>query len=466
MKKGMKTLIKRTLALTLAITLFVTWEIPALAENVTDLHTRKQAEVLAKEAAEEKAQTEAAIFAEKEGITLSGNGMETAGSGVVDSIEPEIKVDISDTDALRQPELAYEDNPDVFYGEPVDIGKNYRTYRLSDGSYKTIFTTYENTFEKNGVEQVIDNTLIGTTDATGEAYTNKANLVDITLPAGSNEETEMTVATDEIEAVMTPVDGNYGKESVSENAIRYNDVYENIDIQYTIQPNGMKQDIILTAPQEKHTFTYRLDKEGVVAVEKDGVIYLYESDGNTLPADNGVSDNTLSVNANESISANTIPEGKQPKLMISAPCMMDAAGASSDSVNLSLKEEADAYLITLTADKDWLMDEERIYPIKIDPTTNLPASGKITNYTISSVRNAMGGEQISHAGFFGDIGKARSYTITDLLYESIAFPHEKGVDVISAEFKIYQVNDATGFTLSCYRLETALPAQKQTWTGL
>ncbi len=450
-----KTFVKRVLSLTLAITLFMTWEIPALAESVTDLHTRRQAEALAKETAEEKAEMEAAIFAEKEGMTLSGNGMETTGNGVVDSIESEIKVDISDTDALRQPDIAYEDNPDLFYGEPVDIGKNYRTYRLSDGSYKTIFTTYENTFEENGVEQVIDNTLIETTDATGEAYTNKANLVDITLPAGSNEETQITVETEEIEAVMTPVDGNYGKESVSENAIRYNDVYENIDIQYTIQPNGMKQDIILTAPQEKHTFTYRLDKEGVVAVETEGVIYLYET----------AQTNAFSVSNNGIVSANTLPEGTMPKLMISAPCMMDAAGASSDSVNLSLKEEADVYLITLTADKDWLMDEERIYPIKIDPTTNLPASGKITNYTISSGRNAMGGEQVSHAGFFGDIGKARSYTITDLFYESLAFPYEKGVDVISAEFNIYQLNDATGFTLSCYRLETALPSQNQTWSA-
>ena len=448
-----KTFVKRVLSLTLAITLFVTWEIPALAESVTDLHICRQTEALAEESMKEAAETEAAIFAEKEGVILSGNGMETTGNGVVDSIEPEIKVDISDTDALRQPDISYEDNPDVFYGEPVDIGKNYRTYRLPDGTYKTIFTTYENTFEKNGVEQVIDNTLIETIDATGEAYTNKANLVDITLPAGSNEETQMTVATEEIEAVMTPVDGNYGKESVSENAIRYNDVYENIDIQYTIQPNGMKQDIILTAPQEKHTFTYRLDKDGVVAVETEGVIYLYEA----------AQTDAFSVSNNGIVSANTIPEGTMPKLMISAPCMVDAAGASSDSVNLSLKEEADAYLITLTADKEWLMDEERIYPIKIDPTTNLPASGKITNYTISSGRNAMGGEQVSHAGFFSDIGKARSYTITDLFYESLAFPYEKGVDVISAKFNIYQLNDATGFTLGCYRLETALPSQNQTW---
>ena len=50
-----KIFVKRVLSLTLAITLFMTWEIPALAENLTDRHTRRQAEALAKETAEEKA---------------------------------------------------------------------------------------------------------------------------------------------------------------------------------------------------------------------------------------------------------------------------------------------------------------------------------------------------------------------------------------------------------------------------
>ncbi len=98
-------------------------------------------------------------------------------------------------------------------------------------------------------EKPIDNTLVSENGVDGAVYVNKENDMEVSLPAGENADHAVTVGIEETCAVLCPEDGNYTKEAVSENAIRYNDVYENVDVQYTVQPNGLKQDIILNAPQ-------------------------------------------------------------------------------------------------------------------------------------------------------------------------------------------------------------------------
>lgn len=45
---------------------------------------------------------------------------------------------------------------------------------------------------------------------------------------------------------------------MGDNAIRYSDVYENVDVQYTILNGTVKEDIILLEKQEKDSFSYKL----------------------------------------------------------------------------------------------------------------------------------------------------------------------------------------------------------------
>ena len=46
-------------------------------------------------------------------------------------------------------------------------------------------------------------------------------------------------------------DGNYTKAAVKENAVRYNDVFDGVDVQYTLNALGMKEDIILNKYVDK-----------------------------------------------------------------------------------------------------------------------------------------------------------------------------------------------------------------------
>ena len=45
---------------------------------------------------------------------------------------------------------------------------------------------------------------------------------------------------------------------MGDNAIRYSDVYENVDVQYTILNGTVKEDIILLEKQDRNNFSYKL----------------------------------------------------------------------------------------------------------------------------------------------------------------------------------------------------------------
>ena len=437
---------RRILSVLLCMILIFVQEVPTYAQGIAGLAEKigaeqeQQAQKEAQEAREEE------LFGAKEGITLSQNQTEQTGTGEIPARTEETPEDsgqdTSRGEMLRMPQQDNSENTDSVCGILVETGRNYKTYELPDGTYKTVFTSYSNTYMDGTEEKLIDNTLISENSVDGEIYVNKENDMEVSLPAGGNEDKAVTVGIKETEAVLRPQDGDYTKEAVSGNAIRYNDVYENVDIQYIVQPSGLKQDIILSAPQERNSFTYHLAKDGIRAELEGGCICLYGEN------EDAVSGNDVDTD---------------PVMVISAPRMEDAAGAYSDAIMLKLVEKEEEYEIVLTADPAWLGESSRVYPVRIDPSM-IVIKNEIVNYTISSLAGSMRGQAYSHAGFFGDIGKARSYIITDYFYESIAFPYpEKGVEILSAQLNIYQTNNAGGFNIGCYRLDNALPSANQTW---
>ena len=504
---------KRLFCLALSVILFATWETPVLAQNLTELKGRLEEKREEERKAAEEAAWEESVFAPKEGITLSDNaagfgsntenGASMGNSGMAEMSDGQ-ETGMADTEEgrgmepggddyeapLRLPEADGTGDLQLLYGEPVKTGRNYRTYKTPEGTYKTVFTSYANTYMENGQEKPIDNTLVSGNSAEGEAYINKESDVAITFLEEDTGETSVSVSGNGVEALLKPLEGNYDRSAVSENAIRYNEVFENIDVQYAAEPNGVKQDIILLAPQERTAFTYRLAKEGVYAELVNNCIYLYEKEcssvsGNEIKENTAMEDpaNGSSSGKNE-VSGNSISENRVagsngennktdgeeynndvvkdvPSIIISAPRMSDGAGASSDGITISLAETEDAYEITLLADKEWLESPERTYPIKIDPSVTV-LKGEIDNFTIASMAGADRENVNSFCGYFDALGKARSYIITTFRYQDIG-AGANGVDVLSAYLDIYQINNQTGFNIGCYRLNQSLYYEDITW---
>lgn len=341
---------------------------------------------------------------------------------------------------LRKPDVAKQTEEDE-YGTPVVVSEHSKIYQTGNDTFKTVYSEIPNTFKEKGKQKEYDNTLVLKNKLIGEDYyTNKQSNIEVKLPAVIKENKSVTFEYAGIKVNLIPTEGNYSKSAVKENAILYNDVYDGIDIQYTVNELGLKEDIILNKYVEKNTFTYELETHGAEAKLENGVINLYEKGEDELG------------------------------LTLSAPMMTDADANISENVVMGLAKEKGKYIVTITADSEWLSSADRAYPVKIDPNLTVPAS-KITVVTASLFRGAYQGKSYGYAGYLtdddigtpgaGDLGKTRMYFAINEDFSSIP----EGSKINSATFRVYQYADYNnGKTeFGCFRVEDSWKPSSLEW---
>ena len=115
---------------------------------------------------------------------------------------------------------------------------------------------------------------------------------------------------------------------------RYDDAFLNADLQYYILPTGVKENIILKNADAQNEFEMEYKFHKLTATQTDSQhITLSDQDGN-------------------------------PIYTITAPTMCDANGVWSNALTLSIVEaKQNKLIIKLTADEQWLQDEERSFPV-------------------------------------------------------------------------------------------------------
>lgn len=204
------------------------------------------------------------------------------------------------------------------YGKPVLIDEHTKVYQTGERNFKTVYSEIPNTFKNAlGKEVEYDNTLVLKEKLlAADYYTATASDINVKLPAEKKSAFGVSFEYDDVKVKMTPTEGSYDKPAVKENAILYNDVFDGIDVQYTVNALGMKEDIILNKCVDKSAFTYKLDVSGAKVIEENGVLNLYKKNSDT------------------------------PFLTISAPIMTDANGAISDAVSMTFEDD----VLTVTAD--------------------------------------------------------------------------------------------------------------------
>ena len=126
----------------------------------------------------------------------------------------------------------------------------------------------------------------------------------------------------------------------NETSVMYSNIMPNVDLEYVLVNNKVKENIILNKPQNSYTFEFSLATNGLYAkLDGNGSIIFYDSATNT--------------------SRYTIP----------APYMYDGNGELSYNVSYSLSTDvAGVYDLTVTADFEWINSSDRSWPITIDPT--------------------------------------------------------------------------------------------------
>ncbi len=119
--------------------------------------------------------------------------------------------------------------------------------------------------------------------------------------------------------------------------VLYENVFTDVDLQYIVSPDGLKENIILKSKraQNKFTVNYNIGKLKAEVVDEHTI---------NLMADNEII------------------------YIINAPYMIDGNGERSDSVTLNVDKNKNGKLrINIVVDNGWLQDDKRAYPVKVDP---------------------------------------------------------------------------------------------------
>ena len=407
------------------------------------------------------------------------DGNEVSGGDAVSSRDAVSSGDaVSGGDALvmRQPEQFYEEPEAEDYGLLVAYDEYSRTYRVDGDSYVTVIGNDAATYiDESGNLRQVDNTLVENPvstfsrfDSGAVFYVNNANDYTVMLPdkmfvPGGSEGLEsgedqgnlvqqgngITIVSGDSVLVLYPAEGSFTEGVVWDNAIRYNNVFEHIDYQYTVLGNSVKEDIILLEKGEKNSFSYYLDTFGLAVQLENNTLYVYE-EGQELA---------------------------EAVFVLEAPEMVDAADELSFGVKLSVEEQNGLYLVTVTADEEWLSAKERVYPVRIDPTAiQVPRSAiHVACAEEGSPNMVIGDNQYPYAGYDDGITSGnyagygsrhlncRSYF--DIDYDFSALSQE--AEIVSAMFQVTQkTNWSKGTTeFGLYGVEQAWEVNRLTWNN-
>ena len=258
-----------------------------------------------------------------------------------------------------------------------------KQFYLTDGSYGSVTYIYP-VHEKDheGEWQEIDNRLASVKDPDGLSFYTREGLHDTvkfyktqckgslyTVETGagsiswgiigSNEET-----TAEFIPVSTPEGYSLLVPKSAGDHLLYPGILPLVDASYRLIGHTLKEDLILKDVEALRTITdpetgsmslsFKLSLMGYEAVQKDEkTVIIVDPEGSTV-------------------------------YELSAPLMTDASGAFSEELSLVLEPaeskdavegkedmvggEENVYSIRLTLDSDWLLSEERVFPVTIDPS--------------------------------------------------------------------------------------------------
>ena len=167
-------------------------------------------------------------------------------------------------------------------------------------------------------------------------------------------------------------------------SILYEDVFPGVDLRYDTFSYNVKESIILKQPMDlgEYAYSFLLTLDGLEPeLQEDGSILLFD-------------------------------DAYEVQYTIPAPYMWDAANIYSDAVFYELEEADEGWVLTVYADENWLEDEERAYPVTIDPsfnlTTNIRYTTSVERGTPQSNSDAARPGRMS-CGYSSDFGRMVGY---------------------------------------------------------
>ncbi|WP_152539150.1 DNRLRE domain-containing protein, partial [Fervidicella metallireducens] len=235
---------------------------------------------------------------------------------------------------------------------------------MEDGSYEAQVYPTAVHFKENGKWKDIDNILQNGNDEGLDVIENKDNSYKIKIAKNTNPKRLIKITKDNYQiswnidnpekaTAETIAPDNTYLDSLSYNekkkvltnltsTVKFSNVYPNVDLQYNVNPQDVKEYIILNRKVDNSQFVFNINVNNLTPkLMEDKTIVFYDS-------------NDLSKEV----------------FKIDAPYMFDANNAESRDIDITLEKVGEVYKLTLTPNAEWINSSDRVYPIKIDPTVS------------------------------------------------------------------------------------------------
>jgi len=205
-------------------------------------------------------------------------------------------------------------------------------FRAADGTWKPIDTDLVR--KSDGRLHTKANSLNASVAGTAPAPQAAADLASLTLPSG--------------ESVGYTLDGAQSVAAVvDDNTATYNRILPQTDIELETLDAGFKETLILRTPEAVSSWVFPLNLRGLTPkLVASGDVQLVNKAGKVVA---------------------WFPKG----------FMVDAAATRSEQVTYRLIEQDGAPALQVDADRAWLLDPARVFPVRVDPTITTTATGDV-----------------------------------------------------------------------------------------
>ena len=248
-------------------------------------------------------------------------------------------------------------------------------FRTEDGSFTAVqYNVPVHERDENGEWQDIDNTLSesGSEYATPNAkikFTKKipGNEGIFTLHDGNRKITmSLSGARKKVEGQVTNTQTEFPEDATQlqkmmtldklSSKILYPEILDGVDLEYVVNSCNIKENIIVKERADSYSYTFEIQLNNLEAVLcEDGSVAISDPDTGEV--------------------VYTIPKGY----------MFDADGEYSDAVMYALTNGGNGkYALTVTADAEWINDDERAFPVTIDPPIMVNSNSQMTDTYIDS----------------------------------------------------------------------------------
>jgi RHS repeat-associated protein len=200
--------------------------------------------------------------------------------------------------------------------------------------------------------------------------------------------------------------------------VLYRNVFQGVDLRYELFGYNVKETIVVNKPRDSYSFSFYMNLTDLKPeLMQNGSVELRNEKGELI-------------------------------YLIPAPYMVDAKGAESTDASYTLEQTASgAWKLTVAASEKWINDEERAFPVEIDPTVYLESENYhiITSYVDSNKPNsaAFYNSGYLRSGYYTGDSNCKGHTVGLIYFKNLPKIPEHCV-VTDARFSLYQIQEYRG----------------------